>query len=165
MALNHSALLDEIQSGPLAATLAPLVQAGDDAGVAKALMDPQFDGYILPVPLLKLLTEAGTVALLDLIREHGLLPSANPSLPPSTPAPTGLMVLAYRLTRVFDHGLRMSKADAVAGCDVLVASQLMTTDVRDAVLALEVKIGRAQVLWYYDAVVTGNDVARAFGRS
>lgn len=33
-------LLAEIQSGPLAATLAPLVSAGNDAGVAIALNDP-----------------------------------------------------------------------------------------------------------------------------
>jgi hypothetical protein len=159
--LTAAELRTEIQSGPLAAELAPLVEVGDDEGVRRVLMEPRYDGYIPPVPLLKLITEGGLLAKLDIIRTFGKLPAADPTQPPSLPAPTGVLVLAFQLDRVFAHELRMSKADAAAGCDALVAVGLMPPPTKDQVLALEVKISRAQQLWYYDVVLTAQDCSQA----
>jgi hypothetical protein len=96
-----------------------------------------------------------------MIRERGKLPNANPTLAPVADAPTALQVLAFRLVRVFDHGLRMSVVEAGDGCDVLVAAGIMPPPTKEQVLALEVKISRVQVVWGLDAEVTPHDCAQA----
>lgn len=42
--MNYAALKVEIQTGPLAAELAPFVASGSDAEIAKRLNDPRFTG-------------------------------------------------------------------------------------------------------------------------
>lgn len=151
----------EILSGPLASELAPLWAAGDDAGVAAVLMRPDFAGYVPPVPLSKYLDTSGLRAALDLIRDHLLLPPADPSQAPTVAAPFGLYALASRLLSSVAQGFRPSVADVSAGADALVSVGVMTARQKADVLALAVPIGRAQVAWGYDAAVAPLDVETA----
>ncbi len=154
-------LYTEITNGSLKDELAPPWKSGDDTGVAVILNRADQSGYIPPLPLLKYLADVGLIAAFDLIRDHLLLPPANMSDPPTTPAPFGIYALASRLHHAIENGLRASVAEISAGCDVLVSVGLLAPEQKTAVLALETKISRAQTVWGLDVSISPNDIAAA----
>lgn len=159
--MTPAQLKNEILTGPLAGELAPLWEAGDDANVSVVLMRPDYAGYIPPVPLLKYLETSRLQAPLSLIRDHLLLPPGDPMEPATVAAPYVFYELASCLLSSVAKGFRPSVGDMTVGAAALVGAGVMTEGQKADVLALEVKIGRAQVVWGYDADITPLDIELA----
>lgn len=126
--MDPAALRAEILSGPLAAELAPLVAAADDAAVAALLNAPTGRG---PVPIAELsayCVRAGIVGACEAAAWH-----------PDTPLPVkGLCFTVLSLVRD-DYRLTTADVDDPAfggACDALTAAGLMTAGQKAGLLAL-----------------------------
>ena len=148
----------EVESGPLAAELAPLAAAGRDADVATALNRADLPGYVPARDLSAVLARRNLWGVVILAARFRLLPNGQT-------CPLNLFTL-FCTCELAAHGtfsppLRMEIAPLAAAADALVAAGLMTADDRAAVLADEVRISRAEQAWGYGVAVSADDVARA----
>ncbi len=147
MALSGASLLAEIESGPLAATLASFVAAGNDQAVAAALNDPAGPS-------------AGPLTLASRPRNEvvALLAPLAFVLATKDAATQGAWDRALDIILRADP-IAVSGAAAQPLVDGAVATGLLTTD---QVAALQTRTGsRAELLWGAGVTVTVNDVSRA----
>lgn len=156
-------LADEITQDPQSLGYAEYVSSGNDSGILELLTTRNLPGYVTGDDLQKSLLQSGALAHLDFIKTHLLLPSAQ-DVAPSVPAPYGLIFLATRLLHAIEFNRRVSIEDITIGSAVLISVSLMTTENRDALLALEQKINRVQFLWGLDESVSLSSIALALGR-
>lgn len=145
--IERTQLRDEILSGPLAAPLALLVDAGNDAGIAMALNDPRGPaaGTVLISPM-----PVGDF-LLGIIPAVAALPGKTADLQAKWDRFLGV-VRSVPSVRVADPAVQALLAQ-------LVADGLMSQAQVDAFTRRPGS--RAEILWASGALVTGADVAAA----
>lgn len=162
--MTPTELRAEIESGPLAATLAPLVAAGSDAGAAGLLNARVYPG---PVPIAEL---SGYCA------RHGITGAvmALLEIPVGSEIATGVAMtlqikgLLHTVLTLIQLDFRLETADVndpAFGAGLVAMRQLgvMNSDQAAAILALrDNRLSRAEIA--FGRGVAASDVAAAFGR-
>lgn len=153
--MTPAELKAEIQSGPLAAELAPLWSTGNDSGVAAALNRKDRAGYVPARAVLAAILSDTTGFGADLLwlRKYGT--TIDGTL--MTTAKKRLVIRLFSAIELSDYQLKFPPAELSAGCDVLGAPDA----VKAAILAAEVKVNRAEELGW--GGVSDFDVAKARG--
>lgn len=149
--MNYAALTAEIQSGPLAAELAPLVAAGNDAGVAGVLNSQRGETMLREriISARGVLAEyadgpATAAAVLD------KLEAAAPSVP----------AIKWVMSFLKGDGIDIGSPATQGMIDQLAAATVLTEDEAGKLKALgRVPASRAELV--FGQPVTANDVARA----
>lgn len=150
-------IAEEVAAGPLAAELAPLWAAGDDAGVAAALSRRDLPGY---VP-----ARAVVVALSRALR-WGIVPLAvlHRKLPDGSDCPVDLYGLLATVQlaaySTIDPPLRL-EVGPLSVTLAAIPDALIPADTKAAILAAEVKLSRAEAAWGYGASVSAGLVGEA----
>lgn len=153
--------LDNAES-PLAADYAAPLAAGNDTAVAALLDAKTFDGY---VPARHIVVALATYPVTDALT-HWVLQTGT--MPDGSAANFAIYTLLRNLDRVARSvGAGDLKADkALLAAGLTAATAALGTDLIPAgfgtlLLAGEVKLSRAEVLWGYGASVSESDVAAA----
>lgn len=154
----------EIDSGPLAVTLAPFVAAGDDASIAAALND-------------RAGTAAGTIPYgvlwADLVpwaaanSTRTVIQAGADDATPDNAAKRAicLTVLDYLGGGLNSRWLDLTKSSSMALLDAAVTLGIFTSAQRTEVVAMgTLPASRAEILWGYNVTITHQQVAAAFGR-
>lgn len=162
--MTPSQLRTEVESGPLAEALAPLVAAGDDAGVAALLNARAYRG---PVPInelsakcLQLGLTGGVLALLEV--------PLGSEIAPGVPMSLQVKGLLHQMLTLIQTDYRLETADVDdpkfgPGCDSLISLGVIDEAGKAALLALGAnRRSRAEVLW--GVAVSASGVAAAYGR-
>jgi hypothetical protein len=152
MAIDHTALATDIQSGPFAATLAPMVTAGNDQGIA--------DLYNKATGV-----SSGSVVVVFMSRSDFLMGFA--------PALFSLPTLTNAIQTKWDRILRfIGSLEGIIKVSSGGVQNLLTQAVTDNVLTqnqvngISNKTGsRAEILFGDGTVLTSIDIARALGRN
>lgn len=153
-------LLTEMQTGPLAATIAPLIAAGNDAGIAMLLNTRAYRGYVPIVELSAFCTKIGLTGAAEVYATE----------PTSPTNPIEFKILCRTVLTILRDDYRLSVADVddpafVSATNTLVAAGLLSAANRDAIVAMaENHHSRAEVVWGLDTFITATEVAVALGR-
>lgn len=156
-------LHDEITTGPLATTLAPLVTAGNDAAIADSLNAKSYAGYVpiseLAAYCCKQGITGGVMALME-------IPIGATDNPPTSLSVTTKGMLHTVMTLV-QIDFRLEWADVndtafLSALDGLISLGVMTSTQKAAVIALgNNRQSRAEVAFGWGTAVSLSDVSEA----
>lgn len=144
--MNVAQLRTEIETGPLAAELAPLVTAGDDVGIAAV-----FNRADIAATVPTMATDRLLMDKLDALPANVILFKLTQASTPAQGATVDAQVFAFMvgraLARLYGDGLDIGNANTLAQLDVLQTNGVLTADEVTAIKGLSAsKISRAQQL-------------------
>lgn len=155
---TNAQLLAEIQSGLLAAEIAPLwspVTDNTDAAVAAILNRKDQPGYVQPRDLIVYLAETFKWGMVDYCTLLGKMPDGSA-------APFQVYAL-FSILHLAAYGnvnppLHLQIGPLKVALASLVAATLITQADSDAIAAMEIKISRAEQAWGYDTVISQTQI-------
>lgn len=147
-------LREYILTGPRAAEFAPLVAAGNHAGVLALLRQPTEPGHVPPRHVAAVLMQTGVMGAVGWAWKHGEFPGGAP-----VPAPiAGLIATIFFALEHPTYSFELPPADLAAGADAMAAIGV-TGEVKAMLLAGELK--RSWPLAHLGREVTLDDVSDA----
>lgn len=151
-------LRTEIESGPLAAELAPLVLVRHNVEAAAILNRADQPGWVPARHVVATLASVGKWGIVELAVRHRLLSDGN-----ACPSDLYMLFATVQLAAYgsLEPPLRMEIAPLTAGASTLVTRGILTSGERDAILAGEVKVSRAEHLWGYGVQITAEQIGAA----
>lgn len=155
---TNAQVLTEIQSGPLAGEIAPLwspVTDNTDAAVAAVLNRKDQPGYMPARQLIAYLAEHFLWGMVPLCHDHLKLPNGSDAPLEVYKLFAALHLAAYGTV---NPPLRMAVGPLTAAMASLVKLNLITPDDQAAILAMEVKVSRAEQVWGYDTAITPRQI-------
>lgn len=149
--MNHEALKTEIQSGPLAAELAPHIASGNDTAIADALNSHRGETMLRE----RLISARGVLA------DYPDGPAAAAAvLDKLEAAAAHVPAVRWVMSFLKSDGIDIGSPATQGMIDQLVAAGVLTTDEGDKLKALgSVPASRAEIV--FGRTVTANDVAHA----
>ena len=159
-------LLAEITSGPLAAELAPLVAAGDDAGVA-AVLNRADRAYRRPVDIQTLAGFCAGAGVTGPVMSLVAVPIGT-DISPGNPMTLQIKSGLNTVMTIIQNDYRLTTADldnpaVTPVLDLLSALGILTTGSRAAMVGLQAA-SRSRAAELGRPAVTANDVSAAYGR-
>ncbi len=156
---TNAQLLAEIQSGLLAAEIAPLwspVTDNTDAAVAAILNRKDQPGYVQPRDLIVYLAETFKWGMVDYCTLLGKMPDGSA-------APFQVYAL-FSILHLAAYGnvnppLHLQISPLKTAMSALVSATLITQADANAIAAKEIKISRAEVLWGYDTEISEHQIS------
>lgn len=156
---TNAQLLAEIQSGLLAAEIAPLwspVTDNTDAAVAAILNRKDQPGYVQPRDLIVYLAETFKWGMVDYCVELGKMPDGSTA---SFQVYSLFSILHLAAYGSVNPPLHLAIAPLNTAIAALVNAGLITSQDQMAIAAKEIKISRAQELWGYDLVISSRQIS------
>lgn len=167
--MNPTELRAEVESGPFAASLAPLVAAGNDQGVADALNDRLYGTLSWGVPWPAVTRWAAGNGVRALLQEGADQVIADPANNPRAVAIKGICLtvldnirgsLGTTMLDVHDDSPEHAMLDALVQAGILTAGQKAELIALGTYPASRYEVATG----VYGVAVTASDVARAHGR-
>lgn len=148
----------EILDGPLKTEIAPFwspVTDDTDTEVAKILNRKDLPGYVPARTLIAYLAEHLLWDMVPLCHDHLKLPNGSDAPLEVYKLFAALHLAAYGTV---NPPLRMAVGPLTVAMTSLIRLNLITSDDRAAILAMEVKVSRAEQVWGYDTAITPRQI-------